>query len=184
VTMSNLGDFYLRQKDYDNALKSFNTALGWIASNNFNGKDKLQMDVLQGEARAQYHLKQPDKAIETMHQSIALAQQFNDVERQGSGYLMLAFWQFDNQQIDEATNNAKQSAALIPQLKDPAEQAESWGQLYLFYRLVKDDKAAQSAYDQSKLLLTNLKDQDGLKKLEELKNDLDKKAAAKQTPKQ
>jgi len=184
VTMSNLGDFYLRQKDYDNALKSFNTALGWIASNNFNGRDKLKMDVLQGEARAQYHLKQPDKAIETMHQSIALAQQFNDAERLGSAYLTLAFWQLNDQQTDEAKNNAKQSAALIPQLKDPAEQAQSWGEIYVFYRLVKDDKAAQSAYDQSKLLWTNLKDQDELNKLQKLKDDMDKEAKADQAPKQ
>jgi tetratricopeptide (TPR) repeat protein len=184
VTMSNLGDFYLRQKDYANALKSFNTALGWIASNNFNGKDKLKVDVLLGEARAQYHSKQPDKAMETMHQMIALAQQLNDADRQAAGYLTLAFWQLNAQQTDDAKKSAAQSANLIAQMKEPSEQAQSWGEMYAFYRLVKDDKAAQSAYDQAKLLLTNLKDQDGLKKLEDLKNGLDKNATAKQTPKQ
>ena len=184
VTMSNLGDFYLRQKDYANALKSFNTALGWIASNNFNGKDKLKVDVLLGEARAQYHSKQPDKAMETMHQMIAQAQQLNDADRQAAGYLTLAFWQLNAQQTDDAKKSAAQSANLIAQMKEPSEQAQSWGEMYAFYRLVKDDKAAQSAYDQAKLLLTNLKDQDGLKKLEDLKNGLDKNATAKQTPKQ
>jgi hypothetical protein len=89
-----------------------------------------------------------------------------------------------NKQTDEAKNTAKQAAALIPQLKTPEDQAQSWGILYLLYRLIKDDKEAQSAYDQSKQILTTLKDQDGLKKLQQLKDGLDKKAAAEQTPKQ
>jgi tetratricopeptide (TPR) repeat protein len=184
VTMSNLGDFYLRQHDAANALKSFDTALGWIASNNFNGQDKLKADVLYGKAQAQHDSKQADQAIDTMHQSIAIAQQLNDATRQQAGLETLAFWLLGAQQADAATTAAQQSAALIPQLKTPESQAQSWGFLYLFYRLSKDDAKAQSAYDQSKQILTTLKDEDGLKKLQQLKDNLDKKAAAKQTPKQ
>ncbi|MEO6908056.1 MAG: tetratricopeptide repeat protein [Abditibacteriaceae bacterium] len=184
VTMSNLGDFYIRQKDYADALKSFNTALGWIESNNFNGKDKLKMGVLQGEASALFQSQQPDKAIEIMHQSIALAQQLNDIERQGGGYLTLAFWQLNIHQTDEAKSNAKHSADLIPQLKNPAEQVQSWEQLYLFYRIINDDKETQNAYDQAQQILTNLKDEDGLKRLQQLKDGLDKNAKDKQTPTQ
>jgi tetratricopeptide (TPR) repeat protein len=184
VTMSNLGGFYLRQKDAANALKSFDTSLGWIASSSFAGQDKLKADVLSDKAEAQHDLKQIDQAIDTMHQSIALAQQLNDVQRQHQDFQTLAFWLLGNKQTDEAKNTAKQAAALIPQLKTPEDQAQSWGILYLLYRLIKDDKEAQSAYDQSKQILTTLKDQDGLKKLQQLKDGLDKKAAAEQTPKQ
>jgi tetratricopeptide (TPR) repeat protein len=183
VTMSNLGNFYLRQRDAQNALKSYDTALGWTETNNFAGRDKLRADILHEKAVAQNDLKQTDKAIDTMHQAVALSQQLNDIDGQGSGYLLLAFWQLGNNPT-VAEDNARQSAALISQLKDPADQAQSWTQLYLFYRLAKDDKNAPSAYEQAKLLLTNLKDQDGLKKLQQLKEGLDKRDAAKQTPKQ
>lgn len=96
--------------------------------------------------------------------------------------MLLAFWQLDNQQTDEAADDARQCASLIPQLKDPADQAQSWRELYLYYRLAKDDKNAQPAYDQATLLLTNLKDTDGLQKLEALKEKLDKNAQEPQTP--
>lgn len=184
VTMTNLGAFYLGQKDAENALQSFDTALGWIASNAFNGKDKLKADVLNGKAQAQHDLKQSDQAIDTMHQAIAVAQQLNDAERQQDDYQTLAFWLLGDNQTDVAKTAAQQSAALIPQLNTPESKAKSWGVLYLFYRLIKDDKNAQSAFDQSKLLLTTLKDEEGLKKLQQLKEGLDKRDAAKQTPKQ
>lgn len=183
VTMSNLGGFYLHQKDAANALKSFDTALGWIASSTFSGEDKLKADVLSEKAQAQHDLKQTDQAIGTMRQAIALAQQLNDAPRQQSDFQTLAFWLLNTKQTDAAKTAAQQSASFIPQLKTPEDQAQSWGILYLFYRLVKDDKEAQSAYDQSKLLLTNLKDEGGLKKLQQLKDGLDKRDEAKQTPK-
>lgn len=184
VTMSNLGDFYLRHNDAANALKSFDTSLGWIASNTFNGQDKLKADVLYGKAQAQHDSKQMDQAIDTMHQSIAIAQQLNDATRQQAGLQTLAFWLLEANQADTAKTTAEQSAALIPQLKTPESQAQSWRILYLFYRLINDDKAAQSAYDQAQQILTTLKDEDGLKKLQQLKDNLDKRAKAEQTPKQ
>jgi len=178
IAMDNLGGHYLSNADFANAVKSYDAALAWTESLNFSGKEQMKESIYFNKAIALEISGQIDKAIPTMQMALNSSRQLSDVEMQAQSNVHLATLNFRTDHTNEAINNAHQAAELLPQVKDKSEQAILWSEVYIILKSAGDSQA-DGAYTNATQLYTELKNQEKLDRLSEVKTELEIVAESK-----